>query len=97
MDPFTHNLLGQIRQQELLEQIAQGKLDSRRWRWNLISGYIDVWKREDEDATAQPVNGQPLLHRLRQLVTRLLGQQGQHRAPAFAAQEASVSDCIAEC
>ena len=107
MDPFSLNLLGQIRQQELLEQASQGKRDTRRWRWKISTFQLEMWQEHDDVARTPPylTDGQPSFYRLRLLATRLLhvGRQAKQYAPTFAPQEqltaqrVSEPQCASEC
>jgi hypothetical protein len=107
MDPFSLNLLGQIRQQELLEQASKDKQDTRRWRWKISTFQLEIRQEHDDAARTPPylTEERPPLYRLRLLATRLLhlGRQAKQYAPTFtpqeqlAAQRTTDPQCASEC
>ena len=50
MDPFSLNLLGYIRQQEILETAAKARHDHRRWTWKISGFRLDMEQQGENDA-----------------------------------------------
>jgi len=79
MDPFSLNLLGYIRQQEILETAAKARHDHRRWKWKISGFRLDMEQQGDTDLSVPtPANGLPLRrwltlwHTLRQTLHQLI-------------------------
>lgn len=105
VDPLALKLLGQIRQQELMEQAAKGQQDTRRMLRRLSSDRIDVWQEGDSALTSfYSEDGLPPFYRVRVFIAALVGfvKRGIARgiAPNAANSAApAVADpqCINEC
>ena len=109
MDPLSFKLLGQIRQQELLEQASKGRKDTRRWLWEYDTFQLNIWQEQDDAARTPPylTDGRPRFYRLRVLVSslllRLTGQAKRFAPPSLApreqiaAQPITDPQCISEC
>ncbi|MEP7290816.1 MAG: hypothetical protein ABI835_03485 [Chloroflexota bacterium] len=83
MDPFNLNLLGTIRQQEILEEAAKGRRGQRQFRWKL-SEFLLEERHEIEEASADATENISLRHRSSSLFSLLL--KLRHSAK-FAPQE----------
>lgn len=106
MDPLSFKLLGQIRQQELLEQAAKGRKDTRRWLWEHDTFQLNIWQEQDDAARTPPysTDGRPRFYRLRTFVAMLLlrisGQAKRLTSPGIVQQEAQAltePQCASEC
>lgn len=77
MDPLAIKLLGEIRQQELLEQAAKGRQDTQRLLSQLGASRLDVWQEGDSALTSfYSPDGYPPFYRLRTFVAALLARMG---------------------
>lgn len=94
MDPFSLNMLGTIRQQEILEQAAQGRKGARLWWWEVNSLRLSRRIEPDgvilEDVLAPALDQPRRSFGLWQWLRRLGAQ------PA-AAQPISDAQCAPEC
>lgn len=105
MDPFSINLLGQIRQQELMEQAARGQHESRRWLRRLSPDRLDVWQEGDSALTSfYSEDGLPPFYRLRvfaaasvRFLKRVLLRGIAPNAANSAARAVTEPQCISEC
>jgi len=105
IDPLAIRLLGEIRQQELMEQAAKGQQETRRLVRRLSPQQFDVWQAGDSALTSfYSEDGLPPFYRLRAFVTMLLlrvsGRAKRLTASGIAPQDAQVltePQCISEC
>lgn len=105
VDPLSIRLLGQIRQQELMEQAARGQQDTRRWLRRLSPDRLDVWREGDSALTSfYSEDGLPPFYRLRVFATaplrflkRVLSRGIAPGAANAATRAATEPQCISEC